>query len=430
MKNIITLLLIIFAFLITNCSDNYDSGVSMVLINLSPETPNQTGSLSRAPSDMAELVLSVTGTDMSEIEETFALPQSSITVQVPSGFDRVFTLEVFDENNHIIYTGTSGSIELIPGELAEVAINMDYATWGKIYVANWGSNNVSIINGNTNTVVGTISVGTNPFGIGVNPNSNKVYVSNYTSNDVYVINSLTDTLITGTGYPISLAGDLRDVGINPVTNKIYVADEYTGDSIFVVDGVTDTESTVITAGGNYPYGIGVNPLTNKIYVGLWGATEISIINGTTDSEDYRITSGTDPFDVGVNKSTNKIYIANNGGDDVTVLDGTTDIEITTISLGVSTAPYGIEVNPFTNRIYVAEYGTGMLSVIDGATDTEITTISVGTNPVGVTVNYYTNRIYVANESSNNVTVIDGSNNSVITTIPVGTNPSMLDIMPY
>jgi YVTN family beta-propeller protein len=49
-----------------------------------------------------------------------------------------------------------------------------------MYVTNDGSNTVSIIDGKTNTVVGSpIPVGTNPYGIAFNPNNGDMYVANY-----------------------------------------------------------------------------------------------------------------------------------------------------------------------------------------------------------------------------------------------------------
>jgi YVTN family beta-propeller protein len=37
------------------------------------------------------------------------------------------------------------------------------------YVANWGSNNVSVIATSTNSVVATVPVGANPRGVGIIP---------------------------------------------------------------------------------------------------------------------------------------------------------------------------------------------------------------------------------------------------------------------
>ncbi|MFL5520557.1 MAG: YncE family protein, partial [Gemmatimonadales bacterium] len=56
---------------------------------------------------------------------------------------------------------------------------------GKVYVANAGSNNISIIDG---TTVSSLPVGTQPRWIGVNPETNRVLVGNFTSANVTIVN--------------------------------------------------------------------------------------------------------------------------------------------------------------------------------------------------------------------------------------------------
>ncbi len=60
----------------------------------------------------------------------------------------------------------------------------------RIYVANVGSNNVSVIDGATNAVVATVSVGDFPKAVGANPNTNRIYVTNDNDNTVSVIQDL------------------------------------------------------------------------------------------------------------------------------------------------------------------------------------------------------------------------------------------------
>ena len=47
-----------------------------------------------------------------------------------------------------------------------------------VYVANQGSNTVSVLNGRTNEVIATIPVGTLPIDIVGNPATNRLYVVN------------------------------------------------------------------------------------------------------------------------------------------------------------------------------------------------------------------------------------------------------------
>ena len=52
----------------------------------------------------------------------------------------------------------------------------------KIYVGNYSSGNVTVIDG-TNNSTATVAAGTNPQAIAVNPVTNKVNVANYGSKD-------------------------------------------------------------------------------------------------------------------------------------------------------------------------------------------------------------------------------------------------------
>ena len=54
----------------------------------------------------------------------------------------------------------------------------------RIYVTDIGSNSVHVIDGQTNKLISTVSVGVKPVNIAVNIRGNTVYVSNYDSNDI------------------------------------------------------------------------------------------------------------------------------------------------------------------------------------------------------------------------------------------------------
>src|SRR4029077_20876124 len=56
-----------------------------------------------------------------------------------------------------------------------------------IFVTNQASNNVTVIDGATNTVVATVPVGTYPYSLALNPMTSEIYVENANSNNVTVI---------------------------------------------------------------------------------------------------------------------------------------------------------------------------------------------------------------------------------------------------
>ena len=65
----------------------------------------------------------------------------------------------------------------------------------KIYVANYGSANVTVIDGATNTTT-TVAAGTTPCAVAVNPVTNKIYVANHGSDNVTVIDGATNGTAT------------------------------------------------------------------------------------------------------------------------------------------------------------------------------------------------------------------------------------------
>jgi YVTN family beta-propeller protein len=62
------------------------------------------------------------------------------------------------------------------------------------YIANNGSNTVSVIDTASNAVTATVAVGNEPFGVAVNPAGTRAYVTNISGNNVSVIDTATNAV--------------------------------------------------------------------------------------------------------------------------------------------------------------------------------------------------------------------------------------------
>ncbi|MDO8681823.1 MAG: hypothetical protein Q7R30_25210, partial [Acidobacteriota bacterium] len=129
------------------------------------------------------------------------------------------------------------------------------------YIPNYGSNTVSVIDTATNTVVATVAVGTNPWGVAVNPAGTRAYVANYVSNDVSVIDTASNTVVAtvavGT-YPLGVA-------VNPAGTRAYVANN-NSDNVSVID--TATNSVVATVG------VGIAPIAFGVFIAPGGTSPV------------------------------------------------------------------------------------------------------------------------------------------------------------
>lgn len=296
---------------------------------------------------------------------------------------------------------------------APYAVGVNPVT-NKIYVVNNSSNNVTVIDGATNATA-TVAVGTRPLAVAVNPVTNNIYVANFNSNNVTIINGTTNATAT-----VAVGTSPNSIAVNPVTNKIYVANSGSND-VTIIDGASN--STAAVGAGTNPVAVAVNPVTNKVYVTNYNSNNVTVIDGTTNSA-IQLAVGTHPAVVAVNPVTNKAYVANYDSNSVTVIDGTTNA---TSTVAAGTNPNTIAVTPVTNKIYVANVNSNNVTVIDGATNVT-STVAAGSQPYSIVVNSTSNKIYVTNVNSNNLTVIDGITNSTVT-MAVGTYPYAIGVNP-
>jgi YVTN family beta-propeller protein len=327
-----------------------------------------------------------------------------------------------------------------------VAVN---SLTNKIYVVNNCGNDltcasngtVTVIDGSTNNVTATVTVGSNPYGVAVNSVTNKIYVANICGGDpscqtysgtVAVIDGATSTVAA----TVPIGANPYAPIVNSVTNKIYVPNACGNDpscqtnsgTVTVIDGVTNNPTSVDV--GISPDAADVNTATNQVYVAnecgddptCASKATVTVIDGVTLATSEVALPGYYPFALAVNSVTNKIYVPSDCLSDpschtpngtLTVIDGTT---LATADVAVESFPNSLAVNSVTNKIYVAnqcgndpycQSPDGTVTVIDGVT-LATTNVGVGDGPYGLAVNSVTNRVYVPNYLDATVSVIDGT----------------------
>jgi YVTN family beta-propeller protein len=301
-------------------------------------------------------------------------------------------------------------------------------TGDKIYCANYGSDNISVINGVTDNVIATIPAGDGPVGLCWNSIENKVYCLNSFSRDITIIDGLTDAVITTVPAkyidPYGSYGVKPHLVVNSQNNKLYLPQIVYRD-IIIIDGSSNAVSGDILLGAS-PQSLVWNPTSNKLYSINqcdWGSGSISIIDGASHLPIFTLAMGDAPSAVVLNSTNNTIFCANAYSNDVRVVDGVSDQITDTIT--VSNYPVDILWNPTSNKIYTANANGNSVSIINGSTHALLTTVPTGSKPLRLSWNGINNKIYAANYGSSTVTVIDGFSNNAIATIPVGPAPISL-----
>ena len=233
---------------------------------------------------------------------------------------------------------------------------------GYLYTANSLSNNVSVINTATETVIATIPVGVEPVGIVYSSTNHYIYVANGASGTVSVINSSSNSVFATITLETS-GGTLAGAIFDPSNGNVYVGgfdNTSLVDSVFVISTVT-----------------------NGVVAEITGAAYF----GTFDSlNDY-------------------LYFTDNTLNSVLVVDGATNKVVTTIYLPAHSSPIGIAYNSYDHNVYVAEQNSSSLAVISSLTNTVIANLDVTGSPLFPAYDPSTHSIYLSNHLNPSYQVI-------------------------
>ncbi len=215
------------------------------------------------------------------------------------------------------------------------------STNGYVYVTNYYSNNISIINGATNTVIKNIGVGSSPAGATFDSTNGYVYVTNYYSNDISIINGATNTVIKN----ISVGSNPYGAAFDSTNGYVYVTNAGSN-SVSVINGTTNTAIKNIGVGSS-PLGAAFDSTNGYVYVSI-GSGAVSVLGYVTSSTKYSITftetglpSGTIWY---VNLSNGQTFSDSKNTISFSELNGTYSYTIATVNKSWSSSGGSLTVN--------------------------------------------------------------------------------------
>ena len=287
----------------------------------------------------------------------------------------------------------------------DIAISPDSSV---VYVANYLSNTVSVIDAKTNTVRFTVSVGRLPLSLGLTPNGSKLYVNNIYDGTVSDIETATNTVshtfpVSG-GFGLAVSPDgtqlyvTSNVGVSifdTATDKAagtvasypvssvpeWVAFTPNGAAAYVLNfnNVTMIVTATKTVGQKF---IGINtqeqasgmalcPQRQKLYVTDFSSVRIISLTNNTFTTAITVTQSLILGRPGLVPSGKTLYVPIHSvvvgrfaepGHQVVKLDTATD-QVAATRLSVGAGPEVVAVAPSGEHAYVANYNDNTVSVI-------------------------------------------------------------------
>ncbi|WFD11226.1 YncE family protein [Tepidibacter hydrothermalis] len=284
----------------------------------------------------------------------------------------------------------------------------------KIYVSNFGSNSISIINEKLE-VEDKICLDENMYihHFCIDENDEKIYIPSGINGILYVINIKDKSVIDS----ISIGGNLSQIVMN-CNKELYIANE-DSNSIYIVD-VKNNNPVGLICVDSMPHGIIIDKEQKKLYVPCLGS--LVVIDITTKSIEKKIKLNLAPWHLNINKEENIIYIVTKNGS-IILVDRFT-FEILDVLSGFK-FPVEISLNYLKKEMYVTDFCNKSIEVLNYKTNENIKSIDIDGRPLGMDVSNDESKLFVSDVKNNLIKVFDTKSLEIIKSIDADKEPTTI-----
>ncbi len=280
----------------------------------------------------------------------------------------------------------------------------------KLYVANYSSGTVSVIDTTRGVVTATIPVGAGPVDVAVSPDGTSAYVSCETEKSVSVIDTAADTVVwTVTGLPAWP----EDVAVTADSRYVYVAHWNNVYHLTRINVENSYAASFLTSPSRACQGITMHPGKPEAYLSYYSffwRKAVGVLNLADDSLAAALPGPDLNWGVAVDTSGEYLYVASprtNAVSAFTIADRTQRA-----SVAVGSNPRGVAPGP-DGRIYVANLGSDDVSVIDSGANSVVATIAAGDGAYDAAVSADGRYLFVSNAFADTVSIISLTGSSTI-----------------
>jgi YVTN family beta-propeller protein len=289
---------------------------------------------------------------------------------------------------------------------------------GRVY-ANTTENRVAVIDGSTRRVLKHIAVGDDPSHLELSHDGKRLYVANSGSDDVTIVDTAGDQVAT-----------MASTGKRPLlpcvaSNGMVYLPSGPDQTVTVIDARGELRGKVPV--GKAPHDIAVSPDGRWAYQPNSGSHTVTVIDGMTHSAVAEISVGLGPGHITFDPESRFAYVANTVSDDVTVISVGNHEAVATIPAG---AGAHLPVLGADGRFgYVANFAADDLTVWNCRDHRVVATIPVGFYPHFFALSPDSKWLVVSNTGESSVCLIAAHEHEPRARLQVGAAPAHIAFSP-
>jgi YVTN family beta-propeller protein len=222
----------------------------------------------------------------------------------------------------------------------------------------------------SHSVNASVTVGSAPAHVALNPAGTVAYVANQTGESVSVVDVATNA-VTAT-LPLTGA-DVYNLKVSPDGKRLYVTRQ--DGTLYVIDAATLAILKTVTVGFG-PNGLAFHPTQPILYVSAIQSGNVSVVNTNSYTVTNTYTVGGMPQRIAVSPDGIELYVANEQS-------GLNIINLTTgaiSSVPLNGTAIGLVLTSTGDYVYVALANGGTVKVVDVGTRAVYRTINTGGDP--------------------------------------------------
>jgi YVTN family beta-propeller protein len=257
----------------------------------------------------------------------------------------------------------------------------------RVYVSNYWSNTVSVVDTATNSVIRTFAVQPFPGALAVSPDGTRLYINTVIyPNPGYLVQVLdTASGATIATIPLNVPQSGSGMAISPDGTRLYVTNQaLNGSNVKIIDTALNAVIGTVPT-GLVPRAIDVTPDGLIAYVAVQDAGVVSAISTATGTIVGSVPAGTRPLDVRVLPNGGRVYSV--AQDRITAISTTTGATVGTIPMTLSRA---IDFTPDNTTGIVA--ADARVHVLDTGANAIVGSIAFNTatdgNPIYVVISRF------------------------------------------